>query len=78
MHGVIGQLNDAVDGFASHGLSDVQDVEMSGALLMGGNDPTAVDQDPFNGISEGSTFEEKMLQKRKYDEEMFEIAKLKR
>ena len=77
MHGVIGQLTDAVDGFASHGLSDVQDVEMSSALMVG-NDPTAVDQDPFNGLSEGSTFEEKMLQKRKYDEEMFEIAKLKR
>lgn len=43
MHGVIGQLTDAADGFASHGLTDVQDVEMSSALMMGGNDPLAAD-----------------------------------
>ena len=41
--------------------------------IIGGNA-----EDPFNGIDEGSTFMDKMREKRSYDDEMFEIAKLKR
>ena len=79
MIGVADGINDAAANEASHHLADVGDAEMSNAILLHNNDPTAMDgEDPFNGITEGSTFLEKMAQKRTYDNEMFEIAKLKR